>query len=67
MVGLVFLRRSEVDSIQLGGGGGGQNVLIFPNGILLTKVKLDLLTDIDMLLIIEKVLEEGYVMLFIDM
>ena len=32
-----------------------------------TKVKLDLLSDIDMLLTVEKVLEEEYVTLFIDM
>ena len=32
-----------------------------------TKVKLDLLTDIDMLLMVEKVLEEKYMTLFIDM
>ena len=32
-----------------------------------TKVKLDLLIDTDMLLIVEKVLEVEYVMLFIDM
>ena len=32
-----------------------------------TKVKLDLLTDIDMLLMVENVLEEEYVTLFIDM
>ena len=32
-----------------------------------TKVKLDLLTDIDMLLMVKKVLEEEYVMLLIDM
>ena len=31
-----------------------------------TKVKLDLLTDIDMLLMVEKVSEEAYVTLFID-
>ena len=31
-----------------------------------TKVKLDLLTDIDMLLMVEKVSEEEYVTLFID-
>ena len=32
-----------------------------------TKVKLDLLTEIDMLIMVEKVLETEYVMLFIDM
>ena len=32
-----------------------------------TKVKLDLLTDIDMLLMVENVVEEEYVTLFIDM
>ena len=32
-----------------------------------TKVKLDLLTDIDMLLTVEKASEEKYVTLFIDM
>ena len=32
-----------------------------------TKVKLHLLTDIDMLLMVEKALEEEYVNLFIDM
>ena len=32
-----------------------------------TKVKLDLLTDINMLLMVEKVLEEEYVTLFINM
>ena len=32
-----------------------------------TKVKLDLLTDIDMLLMIKRVLEEEYVTLFIHM
>ena len=32
-----------------------------------TRVKLDLLTDIDMLLMVEKVIEEEYVTLFIDM
>ena len=31
-----------------------------------TKGKLDILTDIDMLLIVEKVLEQEYVTLFID-
>ena len=31
-----------------------------------TKVKLDLLTDTDILLMIEKLLEVEYVMLFID-
>ena len=32
-----------------------------------TKVKLDLLTDIDMLLMVKNIQEEGYVTLFIDM
>ena len=32
-----------------------------------TKVKLDLLTDIDMLLMVEKGIREGYVTLFINM
>ena len=32
-----------------------------------TKVRLDLLTDIDMLLMVKKVSEEEYVTLFIDM
>ena len=32
-----------------------------------TKVKLDLLTDIDMLLMVKRVLEEEYVTLFIHM
>ena len=32
-----------------------------------TNVKLDLLTDIDMLLMVEKVLEEEYITLFFDM
>ena len=37
------------------------------NKIKKTKVKLDLLTDIDLLFMVEKVIRGGIIMLFIDM
>ena len=41
--------------------------LIWQEALKITKVKLDLLTDISMLLMVENILEEEYATLFIDM
>ena len=52
----------EVDPAQFLTAPGLASQAVFKN----TKVKLDLLTDIDMLLMVKKILEKEHVILFID-